>query len=105
MEPEGRPVAIALDTVSQFIYFYIIFINVLPQKGPEIRTGLTRDGKDVRHFRILITPGLIKFQFPIPAGHEFIISTDTKYSEICDDKVMWVDYVTLAHCSSPFKLH
>jgi len=29
----------------------------------------------------------------VPAGHEFIISTDPKYSEICDDKIMWVDYV------------
>ena len=33
------------------------------------------------------------FQWPIPADHEFIITTDNRYSEICDDKVMWVDYV------------
>ena len=32
-------------------------------------------------------------QIAINAGHEFIISTDPKYSEICDDKVLWVDYV------------
>lgn len=32
-------------------------------------------------------------QIAIRAGHEFIISTDPKYSEICDDKVLWVDYV------------
>jgi pyruvate kinase len=70
-DPNGRPVAIALDT-----------------KGPEIRTGLTRDGKD----------------YAIPAGHEFILSTDTKYSEICDDKVMWVDYVNLPHVTAPGKL-
>lgn len=32
-------------------------------------------------------------QIAIPAGHEFIISTDPKYSEVCDEKVVWVDYV------------
>jgi pyruvate kinase len=32
-------------------------------------------------------------QWPIPPDHEFILTTDTQYSEICDDKVMWVDYV------------
>ena len=32
-------------------------------------------------------------QIPIPANHEFIISTDPKYSEIGDDKVIFVDYV------------
>lgn len=26
-----------------------IYTNPIPQKGPEIRTGLTREGKDVRH--------------------------------------------------------
>jgi len=71
LEPSGRPIAIALDT-----------------KGPEIRTGLTRDGKD----------------YLIPAGHEFTLSTDTKYSEICDDKVMWVDYVNLPRVTAPGKL-
>ncbi|KAF8641244.1 hypothetical protein AX17_000878 [Amanita inopinata Kibby_2008] len=70
-EPDGRPVAIALDT-----------------KGPEIRTGLTREGKD----------------FPISAGHEFIISTDPKYSENCDDHVMWVDYQNLPKVTAPGKL-
>jgi len=69
--PNGRPVAIALDT-----------------KGPEIRTGLTKDGKD----------------FPIPAGHEFVISTDPKYSEACDDSVMWVDYTNLPKVTAPGKL-
>ena len=36
---------------SQSIYLISIKNNQmrLPQKGPEIRTGLTRDGKDVRH--------------------------------------------------------
>ncbi|KAJ7071133.1 pyruvate kinase [Mycena amicta] len=70
-DPGGRPVAIALDT-----------------KGPEIRTGQTRDGLD----------------FSIPAGHEFIISTDPKYSESCDDKVMFVDYANLSKVTAPGKL-
>jgi len=69
--PEGRPVAIALDT-----------------KGPEIRTGLMRDGIDIN----------------ISAGHEFIVSTDPKYNEICDDKIMWVDYVNLPKVTAPGKL-
>lgn len=70
-DPQGRPVAIALDT-----------------KGPEIRTGLTKEGKD----------------WPIPAGHEFTLTTDPKYSEICDDQVMWVDYVNLPKVTAPGKL-
>jgi pyruvate kinase len=70
-EPNGRPVAIALDT-----------------KGPEIRTGLMRDGQDI----------------PVKAGHEFIISTDPKYSEICDDKVLWLDYQNITKVTSPGKL-
>ncbi|KAG1825827.1 pyruvate kinase [Suillus subaureus] len=70
-DPSGRPVAIALDT-----------------KGPEIRTGLMRDGKDA----------------PIKAGHEFVISTEDKYSEICDDKVLWLDYKNLPKVTAPGKL-
>ncbi|OBZ78882.1 Pyruvate kinase [Grifola frondosa] len=70
-DPEGRPVAIALDT-----------------KGPEIRTGLMRDGKDI----------------PIKAGHEFIISADPKYKTICDDKVMYMDYQNLYKVTAPGKL-
>ncbi|KAG6862405.1 hypothetical protein C0995_011845 [Termitomyces sp. Mi166 len=70
-DPSGRPVAIALDT-----------------KGPEIRTGLTRDGVD----------------YPVAPGHEFIISTDSKYSEICDDKVVYVDYQNLPKVTAPGKL-
>ncbi|TFK41274.1 pyruvate kinase [Crucibulum laeve] len=70
-DPSGRPVAIALDT-----------------KGPEIRTGLTKDGND----------------YKINAGHEFIISTDPKYAEACDDQVMWVDYTNLPKVTSPGKL-
>ncbi|KAF9481698.1 pyruvate kinase [Pholiota conissans] len=70
-DPSGRPVAIALDT-----------------KGPEIRTGLTRDGQD----------------WSIAAGHEFIVSTDPKYSETCDASVMWVDYANLPKVTAPGKL-
>ena len=33
------------------------------------------------------------------AGHEFIISTDDKYAEIGDDKVLYVDYVRYAKFS------
>ncbi|KAI0788642.1 pyruvate kinase [Abortiporus biennis] len=70
-DPEGRPVAIALDT-----------------KGPEIRTGLMRDGQDIS----------------IKAGHEFIISVDPKYAEICDDKVLYMDYANLPKVTAPGKL-
>jgi pyruvate kinase len=71
LDPNGRPVAIALDT-----------------KGPEIRTGLTKEGKD----------------WPISAGHEFIITTDPQYAENCDDKIMWVDYPNLPKVTAPGKL-
>ncbi|KDQ63508.1 hypothetical protein JAAARDRAFT_29530 [Jaapia argillacea MUCL 33604] len=70
-DPAQRPVAIALDT-----------------KGPEIRTGLMRDGIDIK----------------ITAGHEFTISTDTKYSEICDDKILFMDYQNLTKVTAPGKL-
>ncbi|KII93858.1 hypothetical protein PLICRDRAFT_152963 [Plicaturopsis crispa FD-325 SS-3] len=69
--PGGRPVAIALDT-----------------KGPEIRTGLMKDGIDIS----------------IKAGHEFIISTENKYNEIGDDKIIWVDYPNLPKVTAPGKL-
>jgi len=67
----GRPLALALDT-----------------KGPEIRTGLTKDNADI----------------PIKAGHEFIVSTEEKYKEDCSDKVMYVDYVNLPKVTEPGKL-
>ncbi|KAI0814893.1 pyruvate kinase [Irpex lacteus] len=69
--PGGRPVAIALDT-----------------KGPEIRTGLMKDGLD----------------FAIKAGHEFIVSTEDKYAESGDDKVIYVDYKNLPKVTAPGKL-
>ncbi|KXN83642.1 Pyruvate kinase [Leucoagaricus sp. SymC.cos] len=70
-DPHGRPVAIALDT-----------------KGPEIRTGLTRDAKD----------------YSIKAGHEFIVTTDPKYNEASDDQYMFVDYANLPKVTAPGKL-
>ncbi len=36
-------------------------------------------------------------QFPVKAGHEFILSTNDQYKENCDDKVMYVDYVSTRH--------
>ena len=33
-------------------------------------------------------------QIAIKAGHEFIVSVDDKYSKACDDRVMYVDYVS-----------
>ncbi|KAI9512834.1 pyruvate kinase [Russula earlei] len=70
-DPGGRPVAIALDT-----------------KGPEIRTGLMRNGQDIS----------------IKADHEFIITTDVKYKDICDDKYTYVDYINLPKVTAPGKL-
>ncbi|KAJ4002420.1 pyruvate kinase [Lentinula boryana] len=72
-DPNGRPIAIALDT-----------------KGPEIRTGLMRDGIDIA----------------VKAGHEFTVSTDPKYKDICDDKVLWMDYpqANLPKVTAPGKL-
>jgi len=55
----GRPLAIALDT-----------------KGPEIRTGNTKDDDD----------------YPISANQEIIITTDDKYATACDASIMYVDY-------------
>ncbi|GJE85729.1 pyruvate kinase [Phanerochaete sordida] len=69
--PGFRPIAIALDT-----------------KGPEIRTGLMKDGQDI----------------PIKAGHEFIVSVDDKYSKACDDKVLYMDYKNLPKVTAPGKL-
>lgn len=49
-DPHGRPVAIALDTVSDRSCFRHNIANcIIVQKGPEIRTGLMRDGIDVRY--------------------------------------------------------
>lgn len=34
------------------------------------------------------------YQIKIPAGHEFIVSVDRKHYDICDDKVLFMDYVS-----------
>ena len=59
--PKGRPLAIALDT-----------------KGPEIRTGLMKDDKDVK----------------ISAGHEFYVTTDKQYAEAGTKEQIFMDYVS-----------
>ncbi|KAI9322916.1 pyruvate kinase [Dichotomocladium elegans] len=51
----------------------------LDTKGPEIRTGNMRDDVEI----------------PISAGHEMIFSVDEQYKDICDDKVMYIDYKNL----------
>lgn len=48
----------------------------LDTKGPEIRTGTTVDNKD----------------YPIAAGHKMLFTTDDKYANACDDKIMYIDY-------------
>ncbi|KAE9408202.1 pyruvate kinase [Gymnopus androsaceus JB14] len=60
----------------------------LDTKGPEIRTGEMRDGIDIA----------------VKAGHEFTVSTDPKYKDICDDKVLWMDYTNLPKVTAPGKL-
>ncbi|TFY80670.1 hypothetical protein EWM64_g3345 [Hericium alpestre] len=60
----------------------------LDTKGPEIRTGNMKNGQDV----------------PIQAGHEFIVSTESKYKDVCDDKVIYVDYTNLPKVTAPGKL-
>ncbi|KAH8894055.1 PK-domain-containing protein [Thozetella sp. PMI_491] len=66
----GRPVAIALDT-----------------KGPEIRTGRTKNDEDL----------------PIAAGTLFNITTDDQYAEACDTANMFVDYKNIAKVIKPGK--
>ena len=57
----------------------------LDTKGPEIRTGLMKDDADV----------------PIPAGHEFYITTNKDFAESGTAEQIYMDYVraaTLAIC-------
>ncbi|KAJ1949227.1 Pyruvate kinase, partial [Linderina macrospora] len=65
---KGRPVAIALDT-----------------KGPEIRTGNTKDSKDI----------------PFKIGHEMIFSMDEKYKDEGSLEVLYVDYENLPKVVAP----
>jgi len=61
----------------------------LDTKGPEIRTGLMRPGVE---------------EAKVPAGHEFIVTTDPQYAELCDDKFLYVDYPNITKVTSPGKL-
>ncbi|KAJ1830809.1 Pyruvate kinase [Coemansia sp. RSA 2711] len=65
---KGRPVAIALDT-----------------KGPEIRTGNTRDGVDL----------------PFKIGHEMVFSMDPKFAKDGSLEVMYIDYANLPKVVAP----
>jgi pyruvate kinase len=60
----------------------------LDTKGPEIRTGTTIDGKD----------------YPIPPNHEMLFSTDEKYKEASNDKIMYIDYKNIVKVIQPGKI-
>ena len=64
----GRGLAIALDT-----------------KGPEIRTGMTKEGKD----------------WPIQTGAAITVTTDPKYAEACDAETLYVDYANITKVLAP----
>jgi pyruvate kinase len=64
----GRPIAIALDT-----------------KGPEIRTGNTKNDEDL----------------PLAAGTVLNITTDDKYATACDTENMYVDYKNITKVITP----
>ncbi|KAI8086580.1 pyruvate kinase [Halteromyces radiatus] len=51
----------------------------LDTKGPEIRTGMMRNNEEL----------------PINKGTELVFSTDDQYADICDNKIMYVDYKNL----------
>ncbi|KAG8729118.1 Pyruvate kinase, partial [Ceratobasidium sp. 428] len=61
----------------------------LDTKGPEIRTGLMRPGCD---------------DIKISAGHEFIVTVDPQYAELCDEKRLFMDYRNLPGVTAPGKL-
>ncbi|KAK1923235.1 pyruvate kinase [Papiliotrema laurentii] len=67
----ARPIAIALDT-----------------KGPEIRTGLMKDDKDI----------------PIEAGHEFWVTVDPAYAEAGTAEQIYMDYTNIVKVTAPGKL-
>ncbi|KAG2228180.1 hypothetical protein INT45_009227 [Circinella minor] len=60
----------------------------LDNKGPEIRTGNMRDD----------------IELSITAGHEMIFSVNPEYKDICDDKVMYLDYKNLPNVIKPGKM-
>jgi len=61
----------------------------LDTKGPEIRTGLMRPGLE---------------EVKINADHEFIVTSDTQYAKLCDDKVLFVDYPNIVKVTAPGKM-
>ncbi|KAI0473512.1 pyruvate kinase [Xylariaceae sp. FL0804] len=67
----GRQVAIALDT-----------------KGPEIRTGNTKDDEDL----------------PLSAGTVMNITTDDQYATSCDTQNMYVDYKNITKVIKPGRI-
>ncbi|KAG7152621.1 Pyruvate kinase like protein [Verticillium longisporum] len=67
----GRQVAIALDT-----------------KGPEIRTGNTKNDEDI----------------PLAAGTILNITTDEQYATACDTKNMYVDYKNITKVIEPGRI-
>ncbi|RSH86977.1 Pyruvate kinase [Saitozyma podzolica] len=60
----------------------------LDTKGPEIRTGLMKDDTDI----------------PIPAGHEFYVTTDKAYATACDAENLYLDYENIVKVTAPGKL-
>eukprot|EP00300_Choanocystis_sp_HF-7_P036351 c52197_g1_i1.p1 GENE.c52197_g1_i1~~c52197_g1_i1.p1 ORF type:complete len:530 (+),score=121.70 c52197_g1_i1:233-1591(+) len=66
--PEYGTIGIALDT-----------------KGPEIRTGMMKDGKDVH----------------ISAGDIITLSVDPAHEHLCDEKLLYVDYPNITKVVQP----
>ncbi|KAL7420866.1 Pyruvate kinase [Cryptotrichosporon argae] len=60
----------------------------LDTKGPEIRTGLMKDDADV----------------PIPAGHEFWVTTDKAFAESGSAEQIYMDYANITKVTSAGKL-
>ena len=60
----------------------------LDTKGPEIRTGTTIDNLD----------------YPIPANHEMLFTTDDQFKTACNDKKMYIDYKNIVKVIKPGKI-
>ncbi|KAI8642335.1 pyruvate kinase [Parasitella parasitica] len=60
----------------------------LDTKGPEIRTGIMKNNIEI----------------PIKAGHVFTLSVNDAYKDICDDKIMYIDYKNLPNVIQVNKL-